>query len=198
MSDTKIAVVYYSKYGHTKRQAEAVLAGISSVPDVEATLLTAEEAIAKLDSLDSFDAIVFGSATYMGSVSSEMKKFMEASVGKWFTRAWQNKISGGFTTSSNFYGDKESTLNSLFTFAMQQGMIWVGVNDIASSNAHEGMKNIEGPTSKALNRVSASVGAMAASFELKPENAPGSGDLETARNYGQRIALLTRQFQHGR
>ncbi len=198
MSNTKIAVVYYSKYGHTKRQAEAVVAGISSVPGVETMLLTAEEAIAGLDTLDSCDAIVFGSATYMGNLSSDMKKFMEAAVGKWFARSWQNKISGGFTTSSNFYGDKGNTLNSLFTFAMQQGMIWVGVNDIAASNDHEGMKNIEGPTSKAINRVSASTGAMAASFELKPENAPGSGDLETAHKYGQRIAIITRQFLSGR
>jgi NAD(P)H dehydrogenase (quinone) len=49
---TKVAVVYHSIYGHTKLQAEAILRGVQSIPDVAATLYTAEDAAAKLDELD--------------------------------------------------------------------------------------------------------------------------------------------------
>ena len=43
---TKIAVVYHSLYGHTQLQAEAVVRGAKSIPDVVATLYTVEEATA--------------------------------------------------------------------------------------------------------------------------------------------------------
>jgi len=62
---TTVAIVYHSTYGHTKLQAEAVLRGARSVPDVTAKLYTAEEATAGLDELDAADAIILGCPTYM-------------------------------------------------------------------------------------------------------------------------------------
>ncbi|RMG67790.1 MAG: NADPH-dependent FMN reductase, partial [Nitrospirae bacterium] len=40
----KVAIVYHSTYGHTKRMAEAVARGASSVDGVEVSLMTATEA----------------------------------------------------------------------------------------------------------------------------------------------------------
>ena len=59
----EIAIVYHSLYGHTKLQAEAVLRGAQSAPGATATLYTVEEAAAKIDELDSADAIIFGCPT---------------------------------------------------------------------------------------------------------------------------------------
>jgi len=194
MSNVKIAVIYHSKYGHTKAQAEAVYAGVAAVEGVEARLLTTEEAIAAIDSLDSCQAMIFGSPTYMGNMSADMKKFIEASVTKWGKRTWQDKIAGGFTNSANFFGDKFNALVGLMTFAMQQGMIWVGVNDLAGSNERDALKTAQGPGPEALNRVSASIGPIACSFEVKAPDTPPKGDIETARNYGRRIAEITKRF----
>ena len=74
----KVTIVYHSTYGHTKLQAEAVHGGASSVDGVDAQIMTAEEAIEKIDELDSADAIIFGTPTYMGNIAAEMKKFLEA------------------------------------------------------------------------------------------------------------------------
>ncbi len=197
MNTVNVAVIYCSKYGHTKRMAEAVLDGVQSFHKTGAVLLTAPEAAARLAELDSCDAIIFGSPTYMGSMAAEFKMFIEATVEKWFSRAWANKIAGGFTNSSNFFGDKENTLKELFAAAMQLGMIWVGVNDLPAANQPETMKSLAGPDEFSLNRVSASTGPMAASFSVKPDRAPGNGDLETARNYGRRIAEIATQFKRG-
>ncbi len=186
MKKTKVAVVYYSKYGHTKLQAEAVCRGAAEAADV--LLLTAGEAADRIDELDAYDAIIFGTATYMGNISAEFKKFMEHSVGKWFNQLWRDKVAGGFTNSSNFSGDKSTTMNGLFTFAMQHGMIWCGLGMLPAANEPDSMKSASGPGAEALNRVSASAGAFAASFELKTPEAPLPGDLETARLYGKRIA----------
>lgn len=193
-----VYVIYHSKYGHTKLQAEAVHRGAASVPDVKATLWTVDEASEKIDELDTADAIIFGCPTYMGSMSADMKKFHELAAKKWFTSAWKDKVAGAFTNSSNFSGDKLNTLIGLFINAMQQGMIYVGTGMMPAANEPEAMKSVEGPSSKAHNRVSSFVGPMASSFGLAPGAAPGQGDIETAEAYGARVATITKQIVKGR
>jgi len=194
----KVIVVYHSTYGHTKLQAEAVHRGASGVKGIEAEIMTASEATEKLDDLDKADAIIFGTATYMGNISAGMKQFMEASVKKWFTAAWKDKIAGAFTNSSNFSGDKLNTLQGLFVFAMQHGMVWVGTGMFPSANAPDAMKRVEGPGPEAHNRVGSFVGPMAASFQVDPPGAPPKGDIGTAELYGKRVAEATLRWNRGR
>lgn len=195
MPNVKIAVVYFSKFGHTKLQAEAVRDGAASHPGAEVLLLDAAEATKRIDELDSFDAIVFGSATYMGNISAGMKSFLEAAVTKWFGAKWKDKIAGGFTNSSNFSGDKFNTMVGLFTTAMQLGMIWVGVGDTVGVNEPDAESTVNGPSPACINRNSASIGPMASSFGVKTPAAPPAGDIETARRYGLRIAETAARFK---
>jgi NAD(P)H dehydrogenase (quinone) len=119
----KTVVVYHSGYGHTQRMAQAVAEGASAqllAIDAEGNLPEGGwEALAEAD------AIIFGSPTYMGSVSWQFKKFADASSKVWFAQAWKDKVSAGFTNSAGLNGDKQGTLTTLFTLAMQHGMIWV-------------------------------------------------------------------------
>jgi NAD(P)H dehydrogenase (quinone) len=195
---SKIAVVYHSTYGHTKRQAEAVLRGAQSVPTIQAQLYTVNEAAARLDELDTADGIIFGCPTYMGSMSAGMKTFLEAAASKWFTLAWKDKIAGAFTNSSSFSGDKLNTLTGLCINAMQHGMIFVGLGLMPSANKPDDMNQIAGPGPDAHNRVGSFMGPMAASFQVRPPGAPGQGDIETAEFYGRRVAEITLQFVRGR
>jgi NAD(P)H dehydrogenase (quinone) len=195
---SKIAVIYHSTYGHTKLQAEAVLRGAQGVPSITAQLYTAEEAAARLDELDSADALILGCPTYMGSMSAGMKSFIEAAAKKWFTLAWKNKIAGAFTNSSSFSGDKLNTLVGLVINAMQHGMIFVGLGMMPSANKPEAMNQIAGPGPEAHNRVGSFIGPMAASFQVNPPAAPPKGDIETAELYGRRVAEITLQFVRGR
>jgi NAD(P)H dehydrogenase (quinone) len=194
----KVAVVYHSGYGHTKRQAEAVCRGAASVAGVEASLMTSEEAAQRLDELDRADAIIFGCPTYMGSMSAKMKEFLEAAAKKWFAQAWKDKIAGAFTNSSSFSGDKLNTLVGLVINAMQHGMIYVGTGMMPSANHPEHMNAIQGPGPDATNRVGSFMGPMAASFQVAPTDAPGPGDLATAEAYGKRVAEITVQLVRGR
>ena len=54
---SKLIVIYHSTYGHTKLQAEAVQKGAASINGMETDIMTAEEAIAKIDELDNADAM---------------------------------------------------------------------------------------------------------------------------------------------
>ena len=152
-----------------------------------------------MDELDSADAIIFGSPTYMGSMSAGMKAFVEAPRRKkWFTLAWKDKIAGAFTNSSSFSGDKLNTLVDLMVNAMQHGMIFVSLGILPSANRPDEMKQLEGPGTEAHNRVGSSIGPMSASFQVHPPEAPVKGDLETAELYGRRVAEITLQFLRGR
>src|ERR1051325_6122972 len=118
-----VAIVYHSGFGHTKLMAESVRAGASEVEHTHTLLLTTDEASARIDELDGADAILFGCPTYMGSMSAELKRFLEVASGKWSAQAWKDKVAGPFTNSGSFAGDKLNRRVGLVINARQPGMI---------------------------------------------------------------------------
>jgi multimeric flavodoxin WrbA len=78
-----IVIVYHSGYGHTQIVAEHILKGVLSETP-QTVLLTTTEAESNIDLLHQADTLVFGSPTYMGSVSAEFKKFMEFTGKFWY------------------------------------------------------------------------------------------------------------------
>jgi len=181
---TTVAIVYHSGYGHTKKQAEAVHAGVlAGNATAELIAIDAEGNLgeAAWASLSQADAVIFGSPTYMGSVSWQFKKFADASSKPWFSQAWKDKIAAGFTNSATINGDKLSTLHYMFTLAMQHGMIWVGTG-LMPSNAKAAQRND-------VNYLGSSAGAISQSpADSSPDEGPLPGDLETAKLFGKRVA----------
>jgi len=184
----KVAVVYHSGFGHTEVQAEHVQKGANSVEGVTAELIKAEDATADLGLLADADAIIFGSPTYMGTVSAPFKAFMDASSQAWMARAWKDKIAAGFTNSNSLNGDKLSTLIQLTVFAAQHGMIWVGQ---AEMNGCEPGKHGD---PEAINRTGTMLGAVAQSENDSPKVTPPVGDLKTGEILGKRVAEMTKRF----
>jgi len=189
-----LAVVYHSKDGHTKIMAEGVCAGASSVAGVETELFVVEakqiiegrwKNDAMLSALDGVDAIVFGCPTYMGNISGAFKLFLDATLQRWSSRAWVDKVAAGFTVSSTPGGDKQNTLVSLATCAMQLGMIWVGLEQIPLNP-------------KELNRLSFYLGAAGQAQYGGSEASLYPGDRETGALLGQRVARIARTLEVGR
>lgn len=181
----KIVVVYHSGYGHTLKQAEAVAKGAGAelvAIDTEGNLSEAQWA-----SLDDADAIILGSPTYMGSVTWQFKKFADASSKAWFNQKWKDKVFGGFTNSATMNGDKHSTIHYFITLAMQHSGIWVGTG-LMPSNSKTAKRDD-------INFVGSFAGAMMQTPSDASADEVVQGDLETARLYGERIALLTHQIK---
>lgn len=179
-----VTVVYHSGYGHTKRMAETVAIGASAS-------LIAIDAEGNLpeggwDQLASSDAIVFGSPTYMGMVSWQLKKFADARSKPWFSQQWKDKVFAGFTNSATMNGDKLSTLHYMFTLAMQHSGIWVGTGMMPS--------NKKAATRNDVNFVGSFSGAMAQSPSDSSPEEMLPGDLETAKLFGQRVAEVASRF----
>jgi multimeric flavodoxin WrbA len=192
--EIRVAVAFHSGYGHTLKQAQAVAAGAKEIPNTRVTLLSLDDLSDTFwKTLDSADAIILGSPTYMGACSAAFRKFVEATSGVWADNLrWRNKIAGGFTNSSCMSGDKLQTLVEMAIFAAQHGMIWVGMASFAGWNSSTG--SIED-----LNRLGSWLGAMAQSnTDQSSELVPPPSDLRTAAALGKRIAEITKVFCHGR
>jgi NAD(P)H dehydrogenase (quinone) len=92
---TNIAIIYFSGTGNTHLMAEAIATGTQKSPDTKVQLrrITGEQIVngrwkdeAMLASLNSSDAIIFGSPIYMGGVAAQFKAFNDR------TRSWRSII----------------------------------------------------------------------------------------------------------
>ena len=184
---TTVAIVYHSGFGHTTKQADAVRVGVEGAAEVSSFVIAIDVdgnwPATAWDQLQTADAIIFGSPTYMGSVSWQFKKFADASSKPWFGQVWKDKIAAGFTNSASMNGDKHSTLHYMMTLAMQHGMLWVGTG-MRPSNSKAATRND-------INFLGSYAGAIAQSpSDSTPEEGPLPGDLETAKLFGKRIAQI--------
>ena len=182
---TNLVVVFHSGYGHTQRMAQAVALGANA----EMLAIDADGNVPDggWDMLAAADAIIFGSPTYMGSVSWQFKKFADASSKPWYVQAWKDKLAAGFTNSAGLNGDKQLTLNTIYALAMQHSMIWVSQGLMPS--------NTKASTRKDVNNLVSYSGAMAQSPSDSSPAEMNPGDLETARLFGQRVAGLAAKFK---
>ena len=192
---SNIAIVYHSGYGHTRKVAEAIYETLQSISKIHADLLAIDAeghlSEAGWHTLSKADTIIFGSPTYMGSVSWQFKKFADASSKVWGAQGWKDKFAAGFTNSASMNGDKLSTLHYMVTLAMQQSMLWISMG-IMPSNTKAADRND-------LNYLGTYVGLMAQSpSDASPEEGPLAGDLETASIFARRIANLTLQYKTSR
>lgn len=187
----RIAIVYHSGYGHTKVQAEAVHRGAQSVPGVEARLIAVEDHQQHWDVLDAADAIILGAPTYMAGPSAPFKAFLDATSSRWAEQHWKDKLAAGFTNSAGMNGDKLATLQQLALFAMQHGMVWIGLGLLPGNHTSKGSPDD-------LNRLAGFLGAMAQSnADAPPELAPPASDRATAEHLGQRVAEAALRWRVG-
>lgn len=182
---TKVAVVFHSGYGHTLRMAQSVAEGAGG----QLVTIDAEGNLPEggWETLAGADAIIMGSPTYMGTVSWQFKKFADASSKPWYSQAWKDKVFAGFTNSATMNGDKLSTLHYLFTLAMQHSGVWVGTG-MMPSNTKAAQRND-------INYVGSSSGAMAQSPSDSSPAEMLQGDLDTARQFGQRVAAVAARLK---
>ena len=92
-----LAIAYHSGFGHTATLAGAVGTGARG-GGADVTLIGVGEMTEQAwDVLDAADAIVFGSATYMGNVSSVFQAFAEQTGRRCMNGTWRDKVAAGFT-----------------------------------------------------------------------------------------------------
>lgn len=145
----KVKVIFYSTYGHLWKMAEAVAEGARQVPGAQVELSQIAETLpaeilAKMGATDAkkafghvpiadpqklpeADAILIGSPTRYGSAAAQTQAFFDATGQLWAAGALIGKVGSVFTSTASQHGGQETTLLSMFTFLLHQGMIVAGV-----------------------------------------------------------------------
>ncbi|MET9620389.1 flavodoxin family protein [Streptomyces sp. NPDC006464] len=191
MTTPVVSIAYHSGYGHTAVLAEAVRAGAADTGATVHLVKVDEITDAQWELLDSSDAIVFGSPTYMGTASGAFHAFAEESSKRWFSDAWQDKLAAGFTNSASKSGDKLHTLQFFQILAGQHGMHWVNLGLKPGWNTSEASEND-------INRLGFFAGAAAQSNNDQGPEDVHKADLATAEHLGRRVAETARTFAAGR
>jgi NAD(P)H dehydrogenase (quinone) len=141
---SKVLVLYYSSYGHVETMAQAAAEGARSggaTVDVKRVPETApleiarsmhyklDQAapVAKIDDLADYHAIIIGTPTRFGRVSSQMAAFLDQAGGLWARGALNGKVGAAFTSTATQHGGQETTLFSVITNLLHLGLIVVGL-----------------------------------------------------------------------
>ncbi|MFM0002986.1 NAD(P)H:quinone oxidoreductase [Paraburkholderia dipogonis] len=190
---SKVLVLYYSSYGHVEALAEAVAEGARSAGaavDVKRVPETAPEDVAKgahfkLDQqapvatvaeLANYDAIVVGTPTRFGRISSQMATFLDQAGGLWMSGALNGKVGGAFTSTASQHGGQEATLFSIITNLLHFGMTIVGL-----PYSHQGQMTLDEIVGGSPYGATTIAGAQG-------QRQPSAIELAGARHQGELIA----------
>ncbi|WP_443207635.1 NAD(P)H:quinone oxidoreductase [Saccharopolyspora sp. 5N708] len=198
----KIAIIYYSSTGTMHALAQEYAAGaeeagaevrvhrVAELAPPEAIAANEawqrhhdavrDEPTATVDDVLWADAVVFGSPTRFGNISSQLKQFIDTLGGAWAQGQLADKVYSGLTSTATAHGGRESTLLALYNTVHHFGGILVtpGYTDPIqfATGTPYGPSHADGQ------------GAI-----------PISDDTKAATRYaGRRITTVTRQLLDGR
>lgn len=210
MQKLRVLIIYYSRFGAVKSLAEHIAEGARRVPNIETELFEVEDLPVEalrpgehehdmqmrravvVGKLGSADAFVIGAPSYFGSMASPVKRlFEECATGSnppatdrsrpWRHYLFRDKPGGAFTTSATPHGGNEQTLHSILTMMMHLGMIVV----------------TPGQQMPILENDAAPYGATAITG-AEGDRRPTEGELDRARDLGQRVAEVATWLRWGR
>jgi NAD(P)H dehydrogenase (quinone) len=190
---SKVLVLYYSAYGHIEQMAEAVAAGaretgaqvdIKRVPELVPEevarnshfKLDQAAPVATVAELEHYDAIIIGTGTRFGRLSSQMANFLDQAGGLWARGAFNGKVGAAFTSSGSQHGGQETTLFSLITNLLHFGMTIIGLDyGHAGQMGHD---KVRGGAPYGATTIAGGDGS----------RQPDENELEGARYLGHRVA----------
>ena len=171
----RVAVYFYSTFGHMYKMAKAAAEGVKEA-GVEAQLLRIAETLpaevlkamhadeaqkvfaaekpAKFEEFGDYDGYVFALPTRHGVVPAQFKAFLDASGQVWMKGGLVDKPVGIMTSSNMQHGGQEATILGLIPFILHHGGLYVGLPlasgvlgkiDEVSGNSFYGASTIAGP-----------------------------------------------------
>jgi len=142
MPGPKVAIVFYSLYGHIQKLAEAEKEGLkksnidADIYQIAETLpqdvLTKMHAAPKSDYpvadpavLEKYDAFLFGIPTRYGNFPAQWKTFWDSAGKQWLSGAYWGKYAGVFVSTGTPGGGQESTVIAAMSTLAHHGIIYV-------------------------------------------------------------------------
>jgi NAD(P)H dehydrogenase (quinone) len=191
----KVLVVYYSSWGHIEKMAYAVAEGareagaevtVKRVPELVPEQvaqqfhykLDQEAPIASPSELADYDAIVFGTPTRYGTMTAQMKNFIDQTGGLWAEGKLVGKVGSFFTSSATQHGGQETTIMGSIPVLLHHGMVVVGLP--YAFQGQMGVDEIKGGSPYGATTISAGDGS----------RQPSEVELDGARFQGKYVAQI--------
>jgi NAD(P)H dehydrogenase (quinone) len=195
----KVLVLYYSAYGHIEKMAEAVAEGareagatvdIKRVPELVPEEIAKQSyykmdqkaPVATIDELANYDAVIVGTGTRFGRMSSQMANFLDQAGGLWAKGALHGKVGGAFTATAAQHGGQETTLFTIITNLLHFGMVVVGLD-----YGHTGQMTLDEVTGGSPYGATTVTGSNGA-------RQPSENELMGARYQGRKIAETAKKL----
>ena len=200
MTEVNILIAFYSRNGSTEALAKAIAEG-AEAEGATVTLRRTREIVSReimahapgwIENADRMnaeyeapteadaeaaDAIIFGTPTRFGNVSSELKAFVDSLGGLWFQGKLVGKAGGAFCSTGSLHGGNESTNLTMYNFMAHLGLIIVplGYGDPIMFQAG---------TPYGATSISGQSGVL-----------PTENDLQVARYQGRRVAQVAKALK---
>lgn len=192
---TKVLVLYYSSWGHIEQMAYAAAEGareagaevvVKRVPELvpaeiaqAAHYKTDQQApIATVEELPEYDAIIFGTPTRYGTMTAQMKNFLDQTGGLWAQGKLIGKVGSVFTSAATQHGGQEATILTTLPVLLHHGMVVVGLP--YSFQGQMGVDQIRGGSPYGASTTAAGDGS----------RQPTEIDLDGARFQGKHVAQI--------
>ena len=192
---TKVLVLYYSSWGHIEQMAYAAAEGareagaevvVKRVPELvpdeiakAAHYKTDQKAeIATVEELPEYDAIIFGTPTRYGTMTAQMKNFLDQTGGLWAQGKLIGKVGSVFTSTATQHGGQEATILTTLPVLLHHGMVVVGLP--YSFQGQMGVDQIRGGSPYGASTIAAGDGS----------RQPSEIDLDGARFQGKHVAQI--------
>jgi NAD(P)H dehydrogenase (quinone) len=139
----KIAIVYYSTWGHMATMSKAVQKGVEAkggqvdvfqvgetLPEQVLTMLHAapkDTSVPEItaDKIKEYDGILMGVPTRYGNMPAQWKTFWDGCVMLWAQGALYGKFAGVFVSTAQMGGGQEATVQAMLSTIAHMGMVWV-------------------------------------------------------------------------
>ncbi|ANY81603.1 NAD(P)H:quinone oxidoreductase, type IV [Microvirga ossetica] len=191
----KVLVLYYSSWGHIEQMAYAAAEGareagaevvVKRVPELVPTEIaqaahykTDQKApIATVEELPEYDAIIIGTPTRYGTMTAQMKNFLDQTGGLWAQGKLIGKVGSVFTSTATQHGGQEATILTTLPVLLHHGMVVVGLP--YSFQGQMGVDQIRGGSPYGASTVAGGDGS----------RQPSEIDLDGARFQGKHVAQI--------
>ena len=192
----KVLVLYYSSWGHMEQMALSAAEGareagaevtVKRVPELvpEAVARAAhykldqDAPIAEPLELENYDAIILGVSTRFGSMTAQLKNFLDQTGPLWAKGALVNKVATVMSSTATQHGGAELAIISAQAMLQHHGMLIVPL-----SYAYQGQSGndvVRGGSPYGMTTTSDSDGS----------RQPSAQELEGAKFQGKRVAEIT-------
>jgi NAD(P)H dehydrogenase (quinone) len=201
----KIAVYFYSTYGHMYKMAKAAVEGINEA-GAEAELLRVPETLpkevlkamgadeaqknfagekdAKFDEFGNYDGYVFAFPTRFGVVPAQLKAFLDATGQTWAKGGLESKPVAMMTSSAMQHGGQEATILGLIPYVLHHGALYVGLP--LSSGVLGDVSEVSGNSFYGASTIAGGDGS----------RQPSANELAGAKAQGKRVAELAKKLKN--